>query len=300
MNRIQFIALGISFLFFNFSLYSQEIPEGAIMINDNTLIKDLSGNKVSMNKLMDLMNSGDWAMDPVEDSDGKLLYLQLRKATEEEKQMRSEMPMPGDNANIIGENAPDFKMTDINGNIISSENTKGKIVVLNFWFTSCKPCIDEIPSLNKVYEKYKTNTDVVFASITFNKDEKVAAFLKKNPIKYQVVSNSKDICDLFKISGYPTNIIIDKKGNYYDYISGGNPNIGHQISNSINDAINDKKPFANQSKAKNVMLDPNSTFKLENGEIIPFDKVIGLLNSNKYTLQKKESDGKEYYLLKEN
>ena len=47
------------------------------------------------------------------------------------------------------------------------------------------------------------------------------------------------------------------------------------------------------------MIDPNSTFKLENEEIVKFEKVIGLLNSNKYILQKKENDGKEFYLLKE-
>lgn len=269
------------------------------MIDENTMIKDETGNIVEMLKLMDLMNSGEWSIDPVEDEKGKLLYMQLRRATEEEKKMNAKMPMHGNNSNLIGKRAPNFKMKDIDGNIISSKNTKGKVVVLNFWFTSCKPCIEEIPSLNKVYEKYKTNTNVVFASITFNNDEKVISFLKKHPTKYPIVPNAKDICNLFKISGYPTNIVIDKNGNYYDYLSGGNPKIGHQISNSINNALNDKAPFLKQAKTEEVMIDPNSTFKLENEEIVKFEKVIGLLNSNKYILQKKENDGKEFYLLKE-
>ena len=43
-----------------------------------------------------------------------------------------------------------------------------------------------------------------------------------------------------KTSGYPTNLVIDKNGNFYDYISGGFPEIGHQISNSIQNALEEK------------------------------------------------------------
>jgi thiol-disulfide isomerase/thioredoxin len=200
MKQIVFIILSVLFISLQYC-YSQEIPEDAIMIDENTIIKDESGNKVEMFKLMELMNSGEWSMDPVNDKEGKLLYMQLRKATEEEKKMMLEMPMQGNGSDLIGKKAPDFKMIDINGNTISSENTKGKVIVLNFWFTACKPCISEIPELNEVYEKYKKDTNMVFASITFDKQDKVNSFLKKFPIKYPVVSDAKEICDLFKIAG---------------------------------------------------------------------------------------------------
>lgn len=167
-------------------------------------------------------------------------------------------------------------MKDSKGNHISSENTKGKVVVLNFWLAACKPCIAEIPELNEVYEKYKNDTNVVFVSITFEKQEKVETFLTKHPIKYPVVSDSKEMCELFKISGYPTNIVIDKNGNYYDYISGGFTQIGHQISNSIQNALD------------GTIIDPMSTFKLENGDIVQFEKAIEYLNSNKYDILPKK------------
>lgn len=154
----------------------------------------------------------------------------------------TQMSMQENSYDLIGENVPNFKMTDINGNIISSENTKGKVVVLNFWFTDCKPCISEIPELNEVYEKYKKNTNVIFASVTFDKKDKVNLFLKEHPIKYPVVTDARKICDLFKTIGYPTNIVIDKKGKYFDYTSGGFPQIGNQISNSIQNALEEKKP----------------------------------------------------------
>jgi len=190
-----------------------------------------------MSDFMDLMNSGEWMMDPVNDSNGKMKYVQLRKATEEEKKMMAEMPMPGSSSELIGENVPEFKFEDINGNVISSENTKGKVVVLNFWFTACKPCIAEIPELNEVFEKYKNSTNVIFASITFDKEKRVKKFLKKHIIEYPVVSNATELCNLFQITAYPTNIVIDKEGKYLYYETGGFPNIGESISNSIQTAL---------------------------------------------------------------
>lgn len=298
MKRTVFFILIALLISFQYG-YSQEIPEGAVMIDENTIIKDESGNKVEMFKLMELMNSGEWTMDPVNDGEGKLLYLQLRKATDEEKKMMSEMPMPVNSSNLIGKNVPDFNMEDIHGNRISKTNTEGKIVVLNFWFAACKPCIAEIPELNEVFERYKNDTNVVFASITFEKKEKVDVFLKKYAIKYPIVSDAKNICNLFKISGYPTNIIIDQKGNYYDLISGGFPQIGHQISTSIQNALDGKEPTQSSIPSGGMKIDPNSTFKLENGEVVHFEKVVELLNSNKYDILPRKESGKEFYLLKE-
>tara|TARA_B110000305_G_C19309162_1_gene573153 strand:+ start:108 stop:1007 length:900 start_codon:yes stop_codon:yes gene_type:complete len=298
MKQIVFFILTTLLISFQYG-YSQEIPEGAIMLDENTIIKDESGEKVEMFKLMELMYSGEWSMDPVKDSEGKLQYIQLRKATEEEKKMMTQMPMQENSSDLIGKSVPNFKMTDINGNTISLENTKGKVVVLNFWFTACKPCIYEIPELNEVYEKYKKDTNVVFASITFDKQDKVNSFLKKYPIKYPVVSDAKEICDSFKISGYPTNIVIDKNSDYYDYISGGFPQIGHQISTSIKNALEGKEPTLSSIPSGGMEIDPNSTFKLENGEVVPFEKVAELLNSNKYDILPRKESGKEFYLLKE-
>ncbi len=298
MKQIVFIIFSVLFISIQ-SCYSQEVPEGAIMLDENTIIKDESGKKVEIYKLMEFMNSGEWTMDPVNDSEGKLQYMQLRKTTKEEKKMMTQMPMQENSSDLIGKSAPDFKMIDINGNTILSENTKGKVVVLNFWFTTCKPCISEIPELNEVYEKYKKDTNVVFASITFDKQDKVKSFLKKFLIKYPVITDAKEICDLFKISGYPTNIVIDKNGNYFDYTSGGFPQIGHQISNSIQNALDNKKPITNPMPSSEIRIDPNSTFKLDNGKVIPFEKVIELMNSNNYDMiPQKDQNNKEYYLLK--
>lgn len=240
MKRIALLLL-IAMIFSCGNGYTQDIPEGATMIDENTIIKDESGNKVELPELMEIMNSKEWILKSVKDDAGNLLYLQLTRASEEEIQMMSKMPTQMESSEMIGTKAPTFKMKDLNGNIITSESTIGKVVVLNFWFVACKPCIEEIPELNEVYDRFKSNKDVVFASITFEKLDDVKSFLKKHPISYPVVSDANNLIQLFQVSGFPTNLVIDKNGNYSDLLMGGSPNIGQEISRSIEKALNSKQ-----------------------------------------------------------
>lgn len=298
---MKFITLIITtiFLFGISTAYSQEIPEGAVMISDKTIVKDASGKQIDMFQAMELTKTGEWKLEAVNDENGKMQYLQLKRTTAEEKRMIANMPAEMNSDDLVGKKAPDFKMLDINGKTISSENTKGKVVVLNFWFIACKPCVAEIPDLNKVYEQYKNDTNVVFASITFDKREKVQSFLKNTPIKYPVVTDAKEICNLFKVVGYPTNIVIGKNGNYFGSISGGNAQIGQQISSSIQNALENKKPSVSSVPSGGVRLGPNTIFKFENGDTIPIDEAMKLMNSNEYDMiPKKDETNKEFYLLK--
>ncbi|WP_299890795.1 TlpA disulfide reductase family protein [uncultured Lacinutrix sp.] len=232
MKKSIYILLVI--LAFNFQTV---LSQSQMMIDANTVIKDKEGNKVELMKFMSLMQSGEWMVDEKKDKNGND-FLQLRKATKDEKVAMNEMVHNQDGSNeLIGTKAPTYTMKDLNGNSITSENTKGKIVVLNFWFAKCKPCIMEIPELNEVYKKYKNNKNVVFASITFDSKDTVNTFLKKHPLQYPVVPNNMAIIGDFGVNSYPTNIIIDKEGNYSNIITGGFPEIGKTIENSIDKAL---------------------------------------------------------------
>lgn len=216
---------------------AQDIPEGAIMINENTVIKDENGKRVDMKTFGEYVNSGDWTIEPVKDKDGKVSYHQLKKTTDEEKEeMLKRFDQIGD-SELTGKPAPSFSIIDSDANKISSENTKGKIVVLNFWFIACKPCVQEIPELNEVYERFKDNDEVVFASITFDDKKEVQEFLTKHPIHYPLVTNETKIAKDFQVNGFPTNIVIDKNGNIIDLVSGGFSGISAHISNAIEKAL---------------------------------------------------------------
>jgi len=78
-----------------------------------------------------------------------------------------------------GKQFPKFHYVDLNGNTYTSENTKGKILVLKAWFISCKACVAEMPMLNKLTEEYKNRKDIVFVSIAWDSKKALEAFEKR-------------------------------------------------------------------------------------------------------------------------
>ncbi|WP_299128885.1 TlpA disulfide reductase family protein [uncultured Winogradskyella sp.] len=208
-----------------------------LKIDQNTSIKNVEGKTIDLDTFTELMTSGEWMISPKQDKDGKA-YIQLRKASKEEKEMIMKMTKEQINdTDMLGKPISTFNLTDINGNKITSENTKGKVVVFNFWFTTCKPCISEIPELNRIHKKYKDNDSIVFASITFNEKPKVEKFLKKHAISYPLVTDERAIISAMGISAYPTNIVIGKDGKIADAIVGGFPKIGEHIDSAIKAAL---------------------------------------------------------------
>ncbi|MEM8584819.1 MAG: TlpA disulfide reductase family protein [Bacteroidota bacterium] len=142
-----------------------------------------------------------------------------------------------DSEDLTGTKVEDFELTDIEGNIISSQSTVGKVVVLNFWFIGCRPCLEEIPELNEVYNEYAGNEDVVFASIALDELKKVRRKLNKYSIQYPVVADGSIASELFQVIGYPTNIVIDREGNYSFRFTGGFPGIGSLLARYIEAAL---------------------------------------------------------------
>jgi len=209
----------------------------SLKIDDTTIIKDSEGNKISTETFNALIKSGEWSIFQKKDADGND-YIQLQKASKKQKKMLLQMlELEQDKSKLIGEKIAAFDFTDLNGNKITPETTKGKILVLNFWFIACKPCLEEIPKLNAVYEKFKDSEDVVFASVTFEQQPKVERFIKKYPIAYPLVTDEKMGIYRFKVKGYPTNLIIGHDGKITDYITGGFPGVGTRIETGITEAL---------------------------------------------------------------
>ena len=75
--------------------------------------------------------------------------------------------------------APDFTLSDLEGNPISLNKLKGKVVLLNFWGTWCGPCRKEIPDFIKLAEKYKDNgLEIIGITLTSGNAKKNYCFCK--------------------------------------------------------------------------------------------------------------------------
>ena len=114
---------------------------------------------------------------------------------------------------MLGKPFPKFNYVDLNGNTYTTENTKGKIVVLKGWFISCAPCVAEMPELNKLTEKYKKRKDIVFVSMATDAKIKLQTFIKRTPFNYAVVPVKQNyILNTLHATGFPVHWIIDKQG----------------------------------------------------------------------------------------
>src|SRR5216684_6768979 len=103
----------------------------------------------------------------------------------------------------FGDSAAIPPLLTIEGKTFNSKTMIGKTVVYNFWFTSCKPCVAEIPALNMLAGKYKSDT-VLFIAITFDEKGKIDKFLETTRFDFQIVHlPMADIQKFKKVLLYP-------------------------------------------------------------------------------------------------
>ncbi len=136
------------------------------------------------------------------------------------------------NRERIDTKAPSFKARTMDNHKLSTKNLKGKVIVMNFWFTGCSPCRQEIPQLNKLQKKYK-DKEVVFVAVALDAEYKLDAFLKETPFEYQMIADGRYIANKFEVTSYPTNIVLDTEGNIQTYEVGYKHDIIERLSYKI-------------------------------------------------------------------
>ena len=114
----------------------------------------------------------------------------------------------------VGETVPNFTLTTFEGEQISLEELKDKVVVLNFWASWCKPCEAEAADLEAAWRIYEPRGDVVFLGVDYvDTETEAAVYLEKFDITYP---NGPDlrtkISQAFRIRGVPETYIIGKDG----------------------------------------------------------------------------------------
>lgn len=110
--------------------------------------------------------------------------------------------------------APDFQLKDLNGQPLSLSDSKGKVVLLDFWATWCPPCVAEIPHFKELYAQYKDKGfEIIGVSLDQEGVKVVGPFAKKNAIQYPIVIGNDQVTRSYGgIRGIPTTFLIDRKG----------------------------------------------------------------------------------------
>jgi peroxiredoxin len=114
----------------------------------------------------------------------------------------------------VGDKAPNFKVTDIDGNTIELKDYRGKVVVLDLMATWCGPCIVEMEHLRDLYEKYN-GTDVVIMSIDIDPKEtteQLREFKDEYGDDWIFARDTDDIGTKYNVNYIPKMVVIDKEG----------------------------------------------------------------------------------------
>jgi len=114
--------------------------------------------------------------------------------------------------------APAWQLKDVNGAVVSSEQFKGKIVVVDFWATWCGPCVMEIPGYVELVKKYGADgLAIVGISLDQAGPPVVKAFASKYGVNYPLVmADEKVIAAFGGVEAIPTTFLIDRAGQIRD------------------------------------------------------------------------------------
>ena len=119
----------------------------------------------------------------------------------------------------VDELAPDFRLTDLDGNVVKLSDFRGKTVVLNFWATWCPPCREEMPEFQELWDHRGTDgtDDLVVLAVNFLRDDTVGAatnFIAANEFTFPVVFDTTrgDVAARYGVRGLPATFFIDRNG----------------------------------------------------------------------------------------
>jgi len=126
---------------------------------------------------------------------------------------RSEKPQvpPG----AVGSPLPDFSVTDLQRDTLSSSDFRGKVVLVDFWATWCQPCKKEMPGYQKLVDRYGSRglVTIGFKFDTMMDIEDPLQFAKKIGVRYPLAVATDEIKEQFGgIEGLPTTMLYDRQG----------------------------------------------------------------------------------------
>jgi peroxiredoxin len=140
---------------------------------------------------------------------------------------------------IEGCQAPDFTVKTVEGELISLESLTSSVVVMNFWFIGCKPCIQEMPRLNQLVTSF-AGKDVVFLSFASDSREDLKTkFIPRWDFKYKIIPGECGINKKCCVQPYPTHFVIGKSrevefGSFYSVEKDENY---QQLKEAIEEAV---------------------------------------------------------------
>lgn len=137
---------------------------------------------------------------------------------------------------------PAFELEAVNGTRFSSKQLAGKVALVDFWATWCKPCLEEIPAFNELHARYRDKGLVVLGITTQSGwASDIKPDVDKLKIAYPVVVGDQKVEKGFGgIWGFPTTFLVDRQGRIVKKYTGQDPKKREQIEAELRKLLTDK------------------------------------------------------------
>ncbi|NQZ96113.1 MAG: TlpA family protein disulfide reductase [Myxococcales bacterium] len=115
---------------------------------------------------------------------------------------------------IRGSVAPGFELSRVDGGApVTLEGLRGKVVLLNFWATWCKPCEDEMPAMERLHRELAASGFALLAISVDDSVEPVQAFRKRLGLTFPVLHDvEKDVSETYQAFRFPESLLVDAEG----------------------------------------------------------------------------------------
>lgn len=128
----------------------------------------------------------------------------------------------GSRAPFAGSLAEDFHLPDLHGDVHSLNQYRGRVVLVNFWATWCKPCTTEMPAMQNCYDRLRDKGFVVLAINELEDDQKVREHVKQYGHTFPILMDRDNkVANQFGVYGLPVSVFVDEMGVVQEYIKGG-------------------------------------------------------------------------------
>jgi thiol-disulfide isomerase/thioredoxin len=185
--------------------------------------------------------------------------------------------------------APDFSIVTSDGEYIASDELRGKVVLMDFWGTWCKPCLNEIPFLSDLAKKNSKEKFVLLSVDVRDEEAQWRNFIENNDMKWtHAQDKNSQIQRAFRINAFPSYILIDHEGiiRYQGKGSGTmtETDVSGAIKKALKAAAQPRSGTVELSAANSAPLDPK-LLEEPASDISPADVGSGLQDAKLYAVR---------------
>jgi peroxiredoxin len=122
----------------------------------------------------------------------------------------------------VGQPLADFSLPDLQNHMVQLSSLRGKVVFINIWATWCPPCVDEMPTIQRLHDRlHAQGLEVLAISLDALGTQVVAPFVRDYRLTFPVLLDAKSTVErLYRTSGVPESFIVDKRGRLVEKVVG--------------------------------------------------------------------------------